>query len=276
MRITARIKTTLRRLRFACGGAPRTNEETSDYLRRIAVTKAQDVGPLPLKMPWGIFTCTNIGVARAQFEEIVVNRQYAFKTSSANPTIIDCGGNVGMSAIWFLQSYPQCRLTVYEADAELAGILKANLANAGYPDAHVLNRAVWTADGEIAFSSTGVDTGKIDPLGSGKVKAVDLAASLPNEVDLLKIDIEGAEFDVLDRLLSSGTINTIRNLAVEFHPTRKTFPQMLEIFLKLEHAGYRVSFESFLGPFCGLEAADSQFEAVGRNRMFVQAYIWRA
>jgi len=264
----------LRRLRFASGRAPRDTVESSAYLRYVAGRKSRS--STALKMPWGAFVCTNIGVVRSQFEEIFVKRQYAFRTSSAAPTIVDCGGNVGISAIWFKLNYPGCRLTVYEADSEIAGILKGNLARAGYADVDVLNHAVWIEDGDIAFAPTGIDTGKIDPHGSRNVKAVDLASNLPDRVDLLKMDIEGAEFDVIERLQSSGAINKIRNLAVEFHPSRATFPRLLDIFKKLDTAGFTVTFESFLGPYCGLESTAAAFETVGRNRMFIQAYIWQA
>lgn len=273
MSIRARLAAKFLRLRFAGGLRPRNPGEISAYLHHLAGRTARSTGPL--KMPWGNFTCTDLHVARSQFEEIFVKRQYAFRTESPAPVIIDCGGNVGLSAIWFKQNHPGCRLTVYEADPKLAAILTGNLAQANCADVDVLNQAVWIEDGFIAFAPTGTDTGKIDPEGFERVKSTDLAAVLPDRVDLLKMDIEGAEFAVIDRLLTTGAIQRVRHLAVEFHPTRATHAAMLTLFQRMESAGFKMAFESFLGPFCGLETAPSPFDAVGRNRMFVQAYAWR-
>lgn len=219
--------------------------------------------------------CNDLDVARSQFEGIFVKRSYAFKCGAKNPVIIDCGGNVGLSAIWFKQNYPDCDLTVYEADSAIAKILVSNLASAGYSHTRVLNEAVWVEDGEIGFVATGLDTGHIDSGGAAKVRTVDLGKSLPQHVDLLKIDIEGAEFPVLERMIESGAIARVDHLVVEFHPSRDTFPRMLQIFEKLEHAGMRVSFESILGPWMGVDTEGSPFGVVDRNRMFVEAYIWR-
>lgn len=273
MSLATRFKSIGRDFRFSRGLAPRDTAECSAYLRWAVRHQLPD--STRLKMPWGEFACTNIGVARSQFEEIFVRRFYAFQPASARPTIVDCGGNIGLSAIWFRQNFPDCDLTVYEADGKLSEILRANLARAGFPGARVLNQAVWIKDTELTFASTGLDTGKIARDGGTKVTAIDLATALPARVDLLKMDIEGAEFDVLAHLLDTGAMAKIQNLAVELHPSNATFPKMIALLQRMERVGFLTSFESFVGPYCGLEATSSPFELVGRNRVFVQAYFWR-
>jgi len=180
-----------------------------------------------------------------------------------------------MSAIWFRQNYPECQLTVFEADPRIAETLRGNLNRAGYADTIVENAAIWTENGEITFNATGVDSGRIDPDGFEMVKARDVAELIPDEVDLMKIDIEGAEFDVIDRMVDSGAIDRVWNMAVEFHPTRSTFDRMMRIFERLREIGMMISFESYHGGAVGLEATEGAFTAVGRQHMFVQAYIWR-
>ena len=273
MSIATRLTSILRNLRFASGLAPRDVAESSAYLRWQVRRRLPNSALL--KMPWGEFAFAHLGVARSQFEEIFVKRHYAFQATTTQPVIIDCGGNIGLSAIWFKQAYPACDLTVYEADAEISATLKANLTRAGCPEINVLNQAVWVENCELSFASTGLDTGNIDPRGRQTVRAIDLAEKLPARVDLLKMDIEGAEFDVLEHLLNRGVINKVHNLAVELHPSRETFPRMLALLKRMTEAGFHVSFESFVGPFRGLEADVSPFEVVGGNRMFVQAYFWR-
>ncbi len=273
MSLATRLKSLGRDFRFSRGFAPRDTAEGSAYLRWAV--RHQLPASTRLKMPWGELDCTNLGIARSQFEEIFVRRYYAFRPASATPTIVDCGGNIGLSAIWFKQNYPDCDLTVYEADTALTEILRTNLARAGYSAVRVLQQAVWIENTELTFASTGLDTGKIASDGGAKVTAIDLAAALPARVDLLKMDIEGAEFDVLAHLLDTGAMAKIQNLAVELHPSHATFPKMIALLQRMERAGFLTSFESFVGPYCGLEATASPFELVGRNRVFVQAYFWR-
>jgi len=54
-----------------------------------------------------------------------------------------------------------------------------------------------------------------------KVKCVDLSQFLKSFKDdeyiILKLDVEGAEYDILEHLIKEGTINKIKELYVEFH-----------------------------------------------------------
>jgi predicted O-methyltransferase YrrM len=74
------------------------------------------------QFPWGPVEYVSAGDLRGQFTEIFVQRHYAFQTSEPAPVIIDAGGNVGMSALWFKREHPKANLTVYEADPALAAV----------------------------------------------------------------------------------------------------------------------------------------------------------
>ena len=65
--------------------------------------------------PWGTVQYASASDLRGQFTEIFVQRHYAFQATAAEPVIVDAGGNIGMSAIWFKQTYPRDRMSVYEA-----------------------------------------------------------------------------------------------------------------------------------------------------------------
>jgi FkbM family methyltransferase len=266
------LKARLLELRFALGHNPANLTEAQLYLRSVARDEPCDT---LLSMPWGELACSNTAVVRAQFEEIFIKRHYEFKSTVQAPVIIDCGGNIGLSAIWFSQNYPGCRLTVLEADPAVADKLRCNLSRAGFGDTKVENLAVWTENTEIPFSATGMDNGRIDPEGGQTVRTIDVVDLIPDQVDLMKIDIEGAEFDVIDRMIDTGVIDRVRNLAVEFHPSRSTLGRMMTLFERLGEIGMTVSFESYHGPAAGLEDTEAAFPVVGRHRMFVQAYIWR-
>jgi FkbM family methyltransferase len=60
------------------------------------------------------------------------------------------------------------------------------------------------------------------------------------ELDVLKLDIEGAEYDVLDQLLDEGT--PVGQLLIEFHHQFQTIParRTVDMLARLHEAGYDV------------------------------------
>jgi FkbM family methyltransferase len=68
-----------------------------------------------------------------------------------------------------------------------------------------------------------------------------------DKIDILKMDIEGAEYDVLDDVLQSGL--AVPQILIEFHHHRSgvTFQQTQSAVTALERAGYRAFSESASG-----------------------------
>ena len=119
-----------------------------------------------------------------------------------------------------------------------------------FPERHgltVLNQAIWNQDGFIEFylgedslsSSLIKDkkTGNLRPRPV-RVPCVDFGQWLKKNFSiydyiLVKLDIEGAEYDVLDKMLSDGTIAYVDKLYIEFHNTEVNVPveKDKEIFL---------------------------------------------
>lgn len=225
--------------------------------------------------PWGRMEFVSASDLRGQFFEIFEQRHYAFKTAVAAPVIIDAGGNIGMSAIWFRQTYPQCNLTVYEADPTLAGVLARNLAAAKISGVNVQNAAVWTEDGTVAFDNLGQDKGAVSSTGAIQVRAIDLARHLPERVDLLKLDVEGAEYAIVEKLCRDGSIARVQNLVAEYHVRRPDLDRFLASLRLLREAGLQVTFSSALGPWLGRADATAKFEIVGDEQMLAEVYAWR-
>jgi len=93
----------------------------------------------------------------------------------------------------------------------------------------LINQAVWVADEQrnyVGGAGNQAATIVIDPevLRGRPVECVDFDAWLRQfegyEAVLVKMDIEGAEFPVLERLLETGTLRLITGLFVEFHFNR--------------------------------------------------------
>src|SRR6478752_2497070 len=54
------------------------------------------------------------GHLRYLFREIFMRGDYYFESDNAQPTIIDCGSNIGISVLFFKRLFPQCRIIAFE------------------------------------------------------------------------------------------------------------------------------------------------------------------
>jgi len=181
-----------------------------------------------------------------QFKELFVDELYKFKTTSKKPIIYDCGANIGMSCLYFKKLYPDVKIKAFEADPKIAKVLENNLAvNSVLDGVEIINSAVWIDDKGVEFSSEGADGGSIYG-DSNKIKmnSIRLKEYLEKEkkIDMLKIDIEGAEYEVLKDCKDS--LGNVQNLFVEYHSWNNSDQKLSEILEVFEQNGFRYYVES--------------------------------
>lgn len=175
-----------------------------------------------------------------QYEEIYVEEFYKFNTSASAPVIYDCGANVGMSVIYFKELYPQARIKAYEAEPVIANYLTQNLKNNGINDVEIIQKAVWKDNAGVWFGEGQADDASI--YGQGRktlIPSVRLRDELAVEtrVDFLKIDIEGAEIDVLPDC--ADVLDRVQHLFVEFHAYIGQPQALAKVIEVIEKAGFR-------------------------------------
>ncbi|MDE3156911.1 MAG: FkbM family methyltransferase [Acidobacteriota bacterium] len=178
-----------------------------------------------------------------QWHDLFVKQTLAFHVGRPDPRILDCGANVGLASLYFKRLYPRARMTAYEADPALSALMAANLAGNGAGDVEVVQAAVWTHDGTVTFRCEGADSGAIDGVASGvtgervEVPAVRLRDRLSERIDVLKLDIEGAERAVLEDCADLiGRIPVLLLDLHEFDPERRNTSAVLDL---LGRAGLR-------------------------------------
>lgn len=209
------------KLAFKYGNAPRYKNKTIKFLSyRINV-------PDCLSFIW-------------QFKEIFFDESYKFKSDDEFPLIYDCGANIGMSCIYFKSLYPHSRIKAFEADPEIAKILSGNLNKNRISDVEVHPSAVWINNNGIEFGSEGADASSIySEINKIKVPSVRLKDLIEQEkrIDILKIDIEGAETEVL--MDCKNSLQNVEHIFVEFHSfvnQKQTLDEVLQI---LNASGFR-------------------------------------
>ena len=175
-----------------------------------------------------------------QYKEIFTDENYKFNSDSKKPVIYDCGANVGTSCSYFKKIYPNSIIKAFEADPKISGYLKENLSANGLNDVEVIDKAVWVDDSGVELNIEGADGSSIYTEGEKlKVGSIRLKDLLDSEtiVDMLKMDIEGAEHDVI--LDCRNSLKIVNNIFIEYHSYTNSQQNLAELLNVLEQNNFR-------------------------------------
>ena len=180
----------------------------------------------------------NASAFQHQYHEIFVEKSFDVDFKKENPVIICCGANIGLEIFFFKKRYPQSEILAIEADPEISKILSENVSRNNLKNVEVISAAAWKANGTISFQADGALGGKTGT-GNISVKSIRLADELKKEkeIDLLIIDIEGAESEVLKDCKEE--LKNVKRLFVEWHGNYKQSQNLNEMLLLLREAGFR-------------------------------------
>ena len=224
--------------------------------------------------PWGMVESGHMGTVAPQIEDIYLNDGYRFEPGRPCPRIIDGGGNVGLSALWFRRAYVDAEIIVYEPDPRLVDTMKSNLANAGAGDIQIESSALWTLDGTLPFGGDGDDRGHLCQDGTMTVNCTDIARVVSEGVDLMKLDIAGAELACFEHLMQTGAIARVRHIIAELHLNQSNTDRALAVLQGLRSHGFALAFHATIAGWLGEESQSAPFAAVGTGKTFVQLFAW--
>lgn len=165
----------------------------------------------------------------------------------AQPVILDCGANIGISVLNYKRQFPQAKIVAFEPDPEFAPVLHRNLQKNGAADVDIVEAAVWMEDGEASWYCEGIDGSKLVTSTQADtrmvtVRTVDLAQYLTDEVDLIKLDIEGAEYKVVTAL--GDKLRVVRNMVIECHVHCADVAPLASLLATLSATGFHVAVNS--------------------------------
>jgi FkbM family methyltransferase len=167
------------------------------------------------------------GIDHASIVEIFLNEEYGRVNDGA--VIIDVGANIGVFTVFAMTTARDVRVFAYEPSAEFYPTLLQNLRlNAGCGRAHSFNLAVAAddrgrdlyLDSDAFFFPTLVRARDSRSQESERVNSLTLAQIMESnkldEVDLLKMDCEGSEYEIL--YSSPGShLRRIKEIRMEYH-----------------------------------------------------------
>lgn len=185
------------------------------------------------------------------FEEIFLGNEYLVKLPRRDPLIVDCGANIGCATLYFKLHYPDARIIAIEPNPFCFEMLKRNVEVNGLKNVSLLQAACANSSGTTTFHVNTTFSPMSSALGNRdsknktvpvEVRLVKLSDSIHEDVDLLKLDIEGGEWEVFADLVASGKLARIHRMAIEYHHRYGTTEVKMSRFLKiLEDAGYTYS-----------------------------------
>lgn len=181
-----------------------------------------------------VFACAGCG--RPEAPQVVAVRSATVPVASASApatpvryAFIDGGAHLGETVLSFektklFQKHPWSVVS-FEPNPELVPQIPKR------PFLTVMPNAIWTKDEELEFHFSHHETlgGSVmntyvalPEMNTVKVKAIDFGQWLKRtyrkeDVVYVKLDIEGAEYPVLEQMLQDGTMALVDKLFIEFH-----------------------------------------------------------
>nr|WP_262917723.1 FkbM family methyltransferase [Cognataquiflexum rubidum] len=184
------------------------------------------------------------------YREIFVDEVYYFDSNHASPKIIDCGANMGISMLYFKHLFPNAQIIAIEPNPMALQYLEKNIKQNFLEDVHVEKACVSDKVGKEKFyysNKINIANASLFPeIGKHYLMEVDslqLSDYLSKDIyDLVKVDVEGAERQVLKELKTSGQLQKSKRYIIEYHHAPEYLEDTLqEILETFSEAGFSFS-----------------------------------
>lgn len=199
-----------------------------------------------------------------QFREIFLRSAYSYGNPGID-AIFDGGANIGMVSIYYRMKYPSAKIFSFEPDPVAFSFLKRNIQANRMGNIVLVNAALGGKKGFATFYSATRPAESVRSNlygGDGRFfrKVTSRVAKLSEYIEgrriLVKLDIEGAEADVLLEMERSGKLKRISQFALEYHHNSVNKGASMGRFLQvLERNGfsYAIDAKLFKGVFAKRE-----------------------
>lgn len=183
--------------------------------------------------------------------EVFSHNEYYFETDNPAPVIIDAGAHIGLTTLYFKSLYPAAKITAIEPNPQLFEILEKNIWENQLEDVTLIQGALGAEHGttELFVDSTKNEWWSTGSFIKGawtkqqvsepvEVETWPLSEFITQPIDLLKMDIEGAEQAVLEG--SQEALGLVNQIVMEYHSVKTQ--NLFYLSEMLIQEGFRLSY----------------------------------
>lgn len=187
---------------------------------------------------WGMnLSFPGYSMVHMLINEIFIHKIYAFKSKKIEPFIIDAGSNIGMSILFFKKMYPGATVIGFEPSRRSFYFLEKNVKNNNLNKVQIINKALSVKqDQELKLYHPGTVHGTLRESEKTEDYEIAQTALLSNyinqPVDFLKMDIEGAEYKVLQELFDTDRLKFVDQMVIEYHAPQNHISKLFDILDK--------------------------------------------
>ncbi len=164
---------------------------------------------------------------RNVFREIFLFRLYAFPIKDIPKVIIDGGANIGLSSVYFANRFKESLVYAIEPEGSNLEALQKNVA--GYPNVKIVSAALWPTDTRLKIKNTNeskwaISVEETTSREADTLEGISISTLLEkfsiDQIDLLKLDIEGSERELFSRGADTWLPKT-KSIVIELHDWMK-------------------------------------------------------
>ena len=196
---------------------------------------------------------------KSLFYEIFAAKSYFLDIQKKRPVIVDGGSNIGMSVLFFKTFYPDSKIICFEPQRLTFKLLVKNIKYNHLNNVYPYNLAlsdneepikVYSSDKYSSCNATILKnmSKSFKKTYDEEVKAVQLSNFIEEDIDILKLDVEGAEGKIIKELDVNKKIHKIKNIIMEYHNDLDENNDITEILTILKKNKFNVEIESIKYP----------------------------
>jgi FkbM family methyltransferase len=144
------------------------------------------------------------------------------------PVVLDCGGHIGSFTMYVKSHWPNAKILVMEPVPDNLRLLKANIDRNHLTDITVIPFALYGTSGTFYIDMAGKQFDAVNVTAQKPqhdqyitIEALELSEVVAKQrvtaIDLMKLDIEGAEYNVFEHSLPALAAH-VKRIIMEFHP----------------------------------------------------------
>ena len=159
------------------------------------------------------------------FQQVFVDGQYDLERIDEPRLIIDAGAHIGLASVFFAMKYPHSNIIAIEPETQNFALLCQNVTR--FPNVTPVRAALWHRPEILTIANPHADSWmfQMEPASSADGNDTTIGLTIgeilswcgASEIDLLKLDVEGAEKEIFAAARYEDWLSGVRQIVVELH-----------------------------------------------------------